>query len=130
MSKPPHRRSTDPGPWWHALLGRSLLEREGLWLIVLSAADLLITYTLLWHQGAGLYESNPLATWIFHRWNIAGMTVFKFGVIGGVIVIAEVVERRRPGLGRAVLILGSVAAAAVVIHGLRLLGRHIYGVEV
>ena len=29
------------------------------------------------------------------------MTLFKFGVIGGVIVIGEVAERRRPGLGRA-----------------------------
>ncbi len=98
----------------------SFLEQEILLLVALSAADLLVTYYLL-RQGPSFYESNPFAQWVFHRWNIAGMTLFKFGVIGGVIVIGEVAERRRPGLGRGLMAVSCVATAAVVAYGLRLL---------
>ena len=61
--------------------------------------DLLMTYTLL-RRGGGFYESNPIAKWWFARWNIAGMTIFKFLSLAVAIVASEVVERRRPGLGR------------------------------
>jgi hypothetical protein len=98
----------------------SFLEQEVLLLVALSAADLLVTYALL-RQGPSFYESNPFAQWVFQRWNIAGMTLFKFGVIGGVIVIGEVAERRRPGLGRGLMAISCVATAAVVAYGLRLL---------
>ncbi len=98
----------------------SFLEQEILLLVALSAADLLVTYALL-RQGPSFYESNPFAQWVFQRWNIAGMTLFKFGVIGGVIVVGEVAERRRPGLGRGLMAVSCVATAAVVAYGLRLL---------
>ena len=98
----------------HAVLGW-----ESLVLILLSMGDLFLTYALLW-QGR-IYEANPVARWFFDRWNIAGMTIFKFGVIAFVIILAETIERRRPRVGRAILILGCVAAAAVMIHSLRLL---------
>ena len=98
----------------------SVLEQEILLLAALSAADLLVTYALL-RQGPSFYESNPFAQWVFQRWNIAGMTLFKFGVIGGVIVIGEVAERRRPGLGRGLMAASCLATAAVVAYGLRLL---------
>ncbi len=98
----------------------SSLEQEILLLVALSAADLLVTYALL-RQGPSFYESNPFAQWVFQRWNIAGMTLFKFGVIAGVIVIGEVAERRRPGLGRGLMAVSCVATAAVVAYGLRLL---------
>jgi hypothetical protein len=42
-------------------------------------------------------------------------------VIGGVIVIGEVAERRRPGLGRGLMAVSCLATAAVVVYGLRLL---------
>jgi hypothetical protein len=103
------------------MLGKtSVLGPESLVLVLLSAGDLLVTYSLLW-QGR-FYEANPVARWVFNHWNIAGMTAFKFGVIAGVIVLGETIERHRPGVGRAILILGSVAAAAVMVHGLRLMG--------
>lgn len=101
----------------------SRLERESAWLVAISAADLFVTYRLLW-QGVRFYESNPVARWVFVRWNIAGLTLFKFGVIAVVIVLGEVIERHRPGWGRAVLLLGCLAAGAVVVHGLRLWFLH------
>ena len=110
--------------WFHALAGEHLrLGRESSWLLTLSIADLLMTYALL-RQGLHFYESNPIARWWFVRWNMAGMTAFKFLVVGGVIVLCEIVERQRPGLGRAVLWLGSLVAGIVVIYSFGLLLKH------
>jgi hypothetical protein len=103
-----------------SILESSLLEQEIALLIALSAADLLVTYALL-RRGPAFYESNPVARWFFLRWNIAGMTGLKFGVVGLVIVIGELVERHRPGWGRALLAACCLATAAVVWYGLRLL---------
>ncbi len=120
-------RRTQPVVWRRFLrasaLESSLLERESTWLIALSAADLLVTYTLL-RRGPSFYESNPVAQWFFSRWNIAGMTLFKFSAMGLVIVIGEVVERHRPGWGRTLLAASCLATAAVVWYGLRLLLGH------
>ena len=78
-----------------------------------------MTFTLL-RSSYSYYESNPVARWFFSRWNMAGMVMFKFAAIATAITIGEVVERRRPGLGKLVLIIGCMAAAIVVWHGLRL----------
>ena len=98
------------------------LGQESTWLVVLSIFDILMTYALL-RQGFHFYESNPVAQWWFTRWNMAGMTVFKFLAVA--VVSCEVVERRRPGLGRAVLSLGIVAVGAVLVYSVRLFVNHV-----
>lgn len=118
------RPRRDPSPTWREHLGDLTLEAgrlQGLSLVLLalSATDLFVTYLLL-RTSPHFYESNPVALWVFRRWNIAGMTFFKFGAIATAIAIGEVVERRRPGWGKAVLLIGCAATAAVVWHGLRL----------
>jgi hypothetical protein len=118
-----HRRSH-----WHRIVSASIgqasvLEFESLGLVALSAADVLVTYALL-KRGPAFYESNPVAQWFFVRWNIAGMAVFKFSAMGLVIVIGEIVERHRPGWGRALLLVSCLATAVVVWYGLRLLLGH------
>ncbi len=93
-------------------------------LIVLSLLDLLMTYVLLRQGHLGFYEANPIARWWFVRWNIKGMIAFKFGVIAIVVAICEIVERQRPGWGRAILWLGSLAAGVAVLRGLQLFLGH------
>ncbi len=88
-------------------------------MILLSLADLMVTYHLL-RSGPGFYESNPIARLVFVRWNIAGMAIFKFALVAFVVTVGEVVERKRPGLGRFVILTGCAASALVVAHGLRL----------
>ena len=95
------------------------MQGLSLCLVALSAADLFVTFSLL-RTSHVFYESNPVAQWFFARWNMAGMTLFKFAVVGFVIALGEIIERRRPGWGRFVLLVGCAAAAAVVWHGLRL----------
>ena len=121
MSLP--RRSGKPGDFRSILLGESRLRGEILLLVVLSLADLLMTYRLLM-TGGPFYESNPVAQWFYARWNVAGMTFFKFGMVGFVVVLGETIERHRPGVGRAVLLLGSLVAVVVTVHGFRLLLNH------
>ncbi len=95
------------------------LQGLSLVLLTLSITDLFVTFTLL-RTSPRFYESNPVAFWIFRRWNIGGMTIFKFAAISVTIALGEVVERRRPGWGKAVLLIGCAATGAVVWHGLRL----------
>ena len=100
-------------------LDHSRLQLPSLMLICLSIADILVTFRLL-RISQAYYESNPVAYWFFSRWDMRGMIAFKFSSIALAIVAGEIIERRRPGLGRLVLWVGSVAATAVVWHGFRL----------
>ena len=105
-------------------LGRTvLLEREVCWFLVLSAADLFLTHALL-RRGVHFYESNPLANWSLRAFNVPGLVGFKFGIIAGVVVLCEVIERSRPGWGRKVLWVGIVAVGGVVLYSLSLWFRH------
>jgi hypothetical protein len=115
------------GRWFQRVQGFSLeatrFPKLCLTFILLSAADLLMT-TILLRTGPHYYESNPVANWILQKWDVAGVTAFKFSVVALVIVIGEFVERRRRGMGRVVLIIGCIATAAVVAYSLKLyLGR-------
>lgn len=106
--------------WGGLARERLLLPRECTWLLFVSTLDLFVTYLLL-RQGGGFYEANPVARWWLVRWNVAGMTAFKFSVVSVAIVASEVVERRRAGLGRGVLWLGIIAACLVIARGASLL---------
>jgi Domain of unknown function (DUF5658) len=102
-----------------SVLDTSRLQAPSLLLIGLSIADILITFRLLQTSHA-YYESNPVAYWFFARWNMRGMVVFKFAAIAFAIAAGELIERRRPGLGRFVLWVGCMGATAVIWHGFRL----------
>ena len=96
---------------------KSRIQALAVCLIAISMVDLLLTYVLL-NSSAEVYEANPVAQWFFQRWNILGMTLFKFALVGIVLAASEIIERRRPGLGRLVLIFACVAAGAVVYQGM------------
>jgi hypothetical protein len=114
------QRAGGEGPWH----GRSvLLESEIAWLLLVSILDILLTTALL-HRGPQFVESNPLAAWFFRRYNVAGLVLYKFVLISAVVVIAELVERIKPGRGRFVLRIGIIAATAVVIYSIMLHLRH------
>ena len=105
------------------ILGESQVQGLACGLVALSAADLFMTFTLL-RTSPAFFESNPVANWFFARWNMAGMVLFKFSVIGGVIALSEIIERRRPGLGRFVLLIGCAGAGYAVYKGFSLYVAH------
>ena len=110
------RRLQHLRPW---VFEASHVQGIGAWLVLLSAADLLMTFTLL-RRSELFFESNPIAQWFFAKWNITGMVFFKFSIIAGVILLSEIIERKRPGWGRFVLLVGCVGAAFAVFQGGRL----------
>ena len=122
----PKQRSSKPdGNVFRTLVGgHALLGNESLLLVVLSICDLLMTYVLL-RKGGHFYEANPIARWIFERWNIAGMTAFKFGLVAFIVILCEIIERRRPRVGRAIMLLGCIAALLVIVQGVWLYLGHL-----
>jgi hypothetical protein len=82
-----------------------------------------MTVTLL-HTSGRFFEGNPVARWFFARWNVTGLVLFKFSIFGGVTVVSEFIERRRPGWGRFVLFIGCLGAAYAFYKGLTLYMAH------
>lgn len=102
------------------VLEPSAVQGLSVLLLLLSAIDLFVTYGLL-RASSRYYESNPVANWFFQRWNIAGMALFKFGMMGCVIAVSEIVERRRPGYGKFALAVGCAATVFAIWQGAKLL---------
>ena len=107
QARPAERPELEPGtkrtqrrPWANRLRDfteeASHLQGLSILLVLLSVADLFMTFLLL-QASPRFYESNPVALWVFQRWNIAGMAIFKFTVTGTAIALGEYIERRRAG---------------------------------
>ncbi len=108
--------------WFHCIWDRSQVELLAGCLVALSLLDLLTTYVLL-QNFADCYEANPVANYFLNRWNILGMSLFKFALVAGVVAMCEIIERCRPRLGKLVLVFGCVAAASVVLQGVHILSQ-------
>jgi hypothetical protein len=109
--------------WSGGAIEESQIQGLAVLLIVLSAADLLMTAALL-RASPRFFEGNPVAHWFLARWDILGLVMFKFGILGGVTIVSEFIERRRPGWGRFVLLIGCVGAAYAIYTGLKLYLGH------
>jgi len=110
--------------WSGGAIEESQIQGLAVLLIVLSAADLLMTVTLL-RASPHFFEGNPVANWFLARWNVLGLVMFKFGILGGVTIVSELIERHRPGWGRFVLLIGCVGAAYAIYTGLKLYMGHV-----
>ena len=92
-----------------------------LWLVLLSAVDVMFTWHILRRGGL---ELNPIARLVIDRWDLPGAIAFKFALVLFVIVTCEIVGRKRDGLGRA-LIGASIGIASIpVAWSLVLLATH------
>lgn len=92
-----------------------------LWLVLLSAADVIFTWHILRRGGL---ELNPIARLVIDRWDLPGAIAFKFALVMFVIVTCEIVGRKRDGLGR-MLIGASIGIASIpVAWSLVLLATH------
>jgi len=92
-----------------------------LWLVLLSAVDVIFTWHILRRGGL---ELNPVARLVIDRWDLPGAVAFKFALVMFVIVTCEIVGRKRDGLGR-MLIGASIGIASIpVAWSLVLLASH------
>jgi len=99
---------------------RTRYPDEYVWLVFVSALDLMFTWIILLPPRDG-NEVNLLPNWIISRFGLPGVTVYKFALVSLVIVICEVVGRTRLPLGRAVARIGIALTGAVVVWSLAIL---------
>lgn len=83
-----------------------------LWLVFLSALDVVLTRVILYFNGT---ELNPLAAWIIARGGQLGMSLFKFAIVAFVIIICEYTARVDTKMSRRLALAGCVITAVPVI---------------
>jgi hypothetical protein len=104
-----------PGP-----AQRSFLRRPALypalysWYVFVSALDILFTWRILRLEGT---EVNVIASWIVNQHDVRGLAVFKFLTVVVVILICEVVGRRRYETGAKLARWAVVLSAFPVVIG-------------
>jgi hypothetical protein len=105
-----------------APLGRTTLyPRVYLCFVFLAALDVIITLAIL-HLGG--HELNALADWVIQRYDVPGVVVYKFGLVVVVVLLCEIIGRRRPRRGQLLARWAVVISAfPVVIGTLHLLNR-------
>jgi hypothetical protein len=84
--------------------------------ILLSVADLTLTWWLLTRAGGSVYESNPLAAWWLANAGWLGLAAFKVGLVLLVLGLVAILGRLRPQVGSSVLGFGCVILALVVCY--------------
>ena len=68
-----------------------------LWLIFVSALDVILTRVVLFFGGK---EINPVADYVLRHWGRLGMSLFKFLIIGFVIIVCEYIATRSARVSR------------------------------
>lgn len=112
-----------PGGIW---TGRFAYEAETVLYLVLSLADLMMTYFLLVQNLGNLefVESNPVAQAFLNHWGIRGMIYFKFAMVGIVCVVTQIIARYRPFTARLLLWFAIVVMIYVLFYSVRLYQSH------
>jgi hypothetical protein len=103
-----------PKHWW----GPVLFPDRYLWLVFLSALDVMLTRVILFLGGT---EVNPLAEVVIYRWGMPGLSVFKFVIVAFVIIACEYVGRTSRPKGRTLAMVGVCIAAFPVLWSSTLL---------
>jgi hypothetical protein len=90
--------------------------------VLLSLADLALTWWLLSSSAGGVYEANPLANWLLARHGWLGLAGFKTAMVVLVIGLVGLIARTRPRAAGRVLGFGCAAVAVVVLYSASLCG--------
>tara|TARA_Y100000589_G_scaffold229799_1_gene217209 strand:- start:164 stop:598 length:435 start_codon:yes stop_codon:yes gene_type:complete len=83
-----------------------------LWLVFLSALDVVLTRVILYFNGT---ELNPLAAWIIERGGQLGMSLFKFVIVAFVIIICEYTASINRKTARRLALAGCLITAVPVV---------------
>lgn len=102
----------------------ALFPNEYVWFVFLSSLDIMLTWAIL---GRGGSEVNPVARVVIDRFGLPGAIAFKFALMIFVIVVCEVVGRRRRSTANRLIRLCIAVSALPVTWSLLLLLAHTYG---
>jgi hypothetical protein len=93
------------------------------WFVFVSAMDVLLTKVILRFRNAE--EVNPITAAIIETWGFNGAIIFKFCLVLFVIIVCEVVGRKRDRLGRGLAVVGVIVSASPVVYSFVLLAWHL-----
>lgn len=114
-----------PGPKHRPsfLFRRARYPHEYVWLVFVSALDVMLTWVIILPQFGGS-EANFMPGRIIARYGMVGAVIYKFALIVLVIFICEWVGRTRHELGRRLAQIGIGVTAVVVAYAFLLLMAH------
>ncbi|MEW6250862.1 MAG: DUF5658 family protein [Planctomycetota bacterium] len=102
-------------------LRRALYPNLYTWYVFAASLDLLFTWFILHYGGR---EVNILANWTIQRFDLPGLVGFKFGSVVFVVLVCEIVGRRRFATGlflaRCAVVLAFLPMLVGVVHLLRI----------
>ena len=84
------------------------------WYAILAFLDIVLTWSVLRLGGA---EANWIAAVAVQAWGVWGLIILKAMTVAAVVMIAEYVGRRRPGLGWGLAVLAIVLNLLPVVVG-------------
>jgi hypothetical protein len=90
--------------------------------VLLSLADLFLTWKLIRQENERVIESNPIAGWWLDTYGWGGMTAFKLGAIAMIGGLTAGIACRRPRTAELILVFACGAQSAVAMHSV-FLGR-------
>ena len=114
----PHR-STASDRWWEVVT----FPEAYTWFVFVSALDFMFTWIVLHLRGS---EVNPIANLVLERGGLWGLLLFKFTMVAVVVLLCEIIGRRRFRIGRLVAILAVVLTCLPVILTVLQLWQHVH----
>lgn len=88
---------------------------------LLNLFDLCLTALIFQHGGR---EVNPVAYHVMLRFGLGGYTLFKFGLVSGVVLACERLHSIHPRAARRVMNCGNLVYLGVVLWECVLIGFH------
>src|SRR4051794_8336733 len=96
--------------------------RKQLLFVLLSLADLSLTWWLVDRSGGQVYESNPLASWWLRSYGWFGLAGFKVGEVFLVLGLAVVIAHSRVRAGARILEFACTTLGFLVLYSVSLCG--------
>lgn len=96
-------------------------QNQYVWFVFFSALDIMLTWAILSRGGR---EVNPVADVIIQVWGLNGAILFKFSITALVVIVCEVVARKRHGMAFALSITAVIVSSIPVFYSLMLLLVH------
>jgi len=72
-------------------------QNHYVWFVFISALDVMLTWVILFFGGR---EANHVADFVIGRFGLPGLVMFKFAIVVFVVLLCEIVGRRRHGAGK------------------------------
>ncbi len=95
-----------------------------LWFVAVSSADIILTWLVL---GMGGREVNPVAATVIGHWGLPGAIAFKFSLMLMVIVLCEVIGRKRDRTARRLAGWSVGVSALAPAYTVALVAAHVFG---